>query len=59
MRKTTVKHVERSTESKRNISLGEYMFETCKTSTTIYAKPLLSLREHIDQYLADLERERG
>ncbi len=44
---------------KRNIRLGEYMFETCKIPTTIYAKPLLSFREHVDQDLADVERERG
>ncbi len=59
MRNTQVIHVEKEYRSKRNISLGEYMFETCKISTTIYAKPLLSFREHVDQYLADLERERG
>ena len=59
MRNTYVIHVEKDYRSKRNIRLGEYMFETCKISTTIYAKPLLSFREHVDPYLADLERERG
>ncbi len=59
MRNTTGTPVEKEQRFKSNISLGQYMFETCKISTTIHAKPLLSFREHVDTYLADLERERG
>ncbi len=59
MRNTTGTPVEKEHRFKSNISLGQYMFETCKISTTIHAKPLLSFREHVDTYLADLERERG
>lgn len=51
--------VEKEYRFKRNTTVGEYMFETSKISSTVYAKPLWSFREHVDPFLAELERERG
>ena len=59
MRNTKGIRVEKEYRFKRNTTVGEYMFETSKISSTVYAKPLWSFREHVDPFLADLQRETG